>query len=94
MSDELDRRGANDRITISRSELERMIDDHCDVRLSKFGIDWESTEGVREFISDQLFLRRLRHSMERAHNIGFLTMIGAMVSGTLALIWAAIKNKQ
>jgi hypothetical protein len=93
MPDEISRKGANDFIQISRAELERMIDDHCDVRLSAFGIDWQSTEGTREFIEDMLFLRRFRNTMQNAHRVGFIAVVTTTVSGILALIWMAIKNK-
>jgi len=92
MPNEIERARRNDMVEISRAELERLIDSHCDERLSQFGIDWESADGVREFISDQIFLRRLRKTSERAHHVGLFAMITAAISGIAAMVWAYWKR--
>lgn len=80
----------DDKVTISKSELERLVDQHCNDRLGAFGIDWQSPEGVREFLKDQLFLREWRQAAHRTAKIGWLTFVGILVSGALGLLYAGL----
>lgn len=77
--------------TMASPALKELVNQHCNERLSAMGVDWKSTEGVREFIEDQIYLRNLRMASERIHKAGMVTVVGIVVSAICGAIWIGIQ---
>ena len=73
---------------INDAELQAIVDDHCNRRLKAFGIDWESPEGIREFIKDQTYIRTQRKLLEGAARVGLFTFITLLVTGMVGIFVA------
>jgi hypothetical protein len=77
---------------VESDEFKRIVDVHCNTRLSAFGIDWQSTDGIREFIADQLYLRAWRKSVQKATSVTWITVLTVIVTGLLGAIWLGIST--
>lgn len=57
------------------------------------GVNIEDPEKVEEFREDLRFGKRMRRASDRGQVILFTTLIGVIVTGALAAIWAGLNIK-
>lgn len=57
------------------------------------GVDIDDPKGVEEFRQDLRFGSTLRRASERGFSVMWITMISAVVGGTLSLLYLGLKAK-